>query len=171
MNRKIEFVVIDIDGTMTDGSIYYDEKGNEIKKFNTRDAAGFFALKKCGIKIIILTGRKSIAAERRMNELKVDYLFQNVSDKKSFLTRFASEKGINLKHFGYIGDDLNDYAAMKNVGFVACPRDACKEVKAISDYVSNKKGGDGVVRDVAEHILKKVKLWDKIIEDLYFTGC
>ena len=82
--RTIEYIVIDVDGTLTDAGIYYDEHGNELKKFCTRDAAGFFAAKILGIKTIILTGRECAATLRRMQELKVDHIVQNVKDKVSY---------------------------------------------------------------------------------------
>ena len=77
----IKYIVIDVDGTMTDGGIYYDENGNELKKFCTKDAAGFFIAKRVGIKTVILTGRECQATTKRMKELQVDYLFQNITDK------------------------------------------------------------------------------------------
>lgn len=86
--QKIKLIVIDVDGTMTDSGIYYDENGNEWKKFCTKDAAGFFAAHKLGIKIMVLTGRECAATERRMKELRVQYLCQNVKDKMGYLSEF-----------------------------------------------------------------------------------
>lgn len=170
MESVIRYLVIDVDGTMTDGGIYYDEQGNEYKKFNSRDAAGFFAAKQCGIKIIVLTGRECVATSRRMKEMKVDFLFQNVKDKSVFLKAFMEEHKICKYEIGYIGDDLNDWASMQLTGFVACPSDSCKEVIQQADYVSEKKGGCGVVRDVVETILRKIDCWDKAVENVYGCG-
>ena len=103
--KQIKLLVIDVDGTMTDGGIYYDEHGNEWKKFNTKDAAGFFAAKRAGIKTMVLTGRECAATTRRMTELQVDYLFQNVRDKAAFLRDFMRENGLEKEDVGYIGDD------------------------------------------------------------------
>ena len=110
--NQIKLIVIDVDGTMTDGGIYYDEHGNEWKKFNTKDAAGFFAAKHCGIKTMVLTGRECAATARRMAELKVDYLFQNVRDKAAFLQKFMVENALKREDVGYIGDDINDIEPM-----------------------------------------------------------
>ena len=143
MKKKVKLLVVDVDGTMTDAGIYYDEHGNELKKFCTKDAAGFFAAHKSGIKIMVLTGRECAATTRRMTELKVDYLFQNVKDKLSFLKKFMQENEILKEEVGYIGDDLNDIPPMKISGFVGCPSDSCIEVREIADYVSNVKGGYG----------------------------
>lgn len=149
MDRKIKFLVIDVDGTMTDAGIYYDENGNELKKFCTKDAAGFFAAHKVGMQIMVLTGRECSATTRRMKEMKVDYLCQNVKDKVSYLRNFMEEKGIKKEELGYIGDDLNDLQPMKLAGFVGCPGDSCAEITEIADYVSPIRGGYGVVTFLA----------------------
>lgn len=166
----IRYLVMDVDGTMTDGGIYYDSHGNELKKFCTRDAAAFFASSQCGIKTIILTGRECAATERRMHEIGVDYLFQGVSDKALFLTEFMEKYEISKGEIGYIGDDLNDLAPMKLVGFIGCPADSCKEVLEIADYVSKQKGGDGAVRDVVEAILRYSGKWDGAVSTAYSLG-
>ena len=92
--NAIKYLIIDVDGTMTDAGIYYDDHGNELKKFCTRDAAGFFAAKQAGIKIMVLTGRECQAVTRRMTELKVDFLYQNIKEKASFLQKFIAENKI-----------------------------------------------------------------------------
>lgn len=154
---RIRYLVVDVDGTMTDSGIYYDSFGNEWKRFSTRDAAGFFAAKRAGIAVVVLTGRECAATMRRMNELGVEHLYQNVKDKAVFLKRFMNEKRIAKEEMGYIGDDLNDLAAMGLAGFVACPVDACREVKEIADYISPIKGGYGAVRDAVEWYLSKAE--------------
>lgn len=166
----MKYWVLDVDGTMTDGGLYYDEQGNETKKFCTKDAAGFFAAHRLGSKIIVLTGRECAATTRRMTELKVDHLCQNVSDKVAFLAAFMKEHRIDRGEIGYIGDDLNDLAPMKLCGFVGCPADACPEVKAIADYISPVKGGRGAVRDVIEHYLRETGEWKEAISAVYGVG-
>lgn len=166
----LEYIVIDVDGTMTDGGVYYDENGNELKKFNTRDAAGFFSAKVCGIKIVILTGRECAATSRRMKEMQADYIAQDVKDKVSFLKKFMTENGLTKEQIGYIGDDLNDYEPMKMAGFIGCPKDACEEILSIADYVSPRKGGDGVVRDVICYILRERGQWENAINLVYDIG-
>lgn len=170
MMNNIRMLIIDVDGTMTDGGVYYDENGNEMKKFCTRDAAGFFAAKKLGIKIMVLTGRKCVATERRMEELQVDYLYQNVKNKFEFLQSFIKCNNYIYNDIAYIGDDLNDYNCMKLVGYVGCPADSCQEVKKIADYVSVYNGGNGAVRDVIEHMLRELNQWDKAISEVYKFG-
>lgn len=170
VNNMLKLLIVDVDGTMTDGGIYYDEEGNELKKFSTKDAAGFFAAHQLGIKTMVLTGRKCIATTRRMEELKVDYLNQSIKDKVSFLREFMVKHDLKKIEVGYIGDDLNDYEPMKLCGYVGCPADAAEEVKIIADYISTKNGGNGVVRDIIEHYLKENNLWEKAISNVYQIG-
>lgn len=168
--KKIKYLVIDVDGTMTDAGIYYDEHGNELKKFCTKDAAGFFAAKKAGIKILVLTGRECAATSRRMEEMKVDYLVQNCKDKVSYLRNFMDEKQILKEEIGYLGDDLNDLAPMGFCGYVGCPCDACEEVKNRADYISNANGGAGAVRDIIEDLLRNRGDWTDLISGIYGIG-
>lgn len=170
MYDKVKYWVIDVDGTMTDGSVYYDENGNELKKFNTKDAAGFFSIHAVGMKIIVLTGRECHATERRMKEMQVDYLFQNVKNKKKFLQSFMQKEKIEKEEIAYIGDDLNDLNAMSLAGLVACPADACSEVISIANYVSEVKGGYGAVRDIVNYVLKLRGEWERAIKDAYQLG-
>ena len=164
---NIKLIVVDVDGTLTDSGIYYDENGNELKKFSTKDAAGFFASKICGIKTMILTGRECVATTRRMKELQIDYIFQEVKDKVSFLSWFMKDNGLIKENVAYIGDDLNDYECMMLSGFVACPSDAVDEIKKISDYTSTIEGGKGAVRDIIKHLLELRNQWEVAIKSCY----
>lgn len=167
---KIKYWVIDIDGTMTDGGLYYDEHGNEIKKFSTKDAAGFLAAHQLKMKTIVLTGRECFATLQRMKELKVDFIFQNIINKKQFLEQFFIENSIGRDEVAYIGDDLNDLAAMQLAGFVGCPKDSCVEVLEKADYVSNICGGYGAVRDIMEYVMRKNSQWEWAIQQIYGAG-
>lgn len=167
---KIKYLVIDVDGTMTDAGIYYDEHGNELKKFCTKDAAGFFAARRAGIQIMVLTGRECAATTRRMTEMKVDYLVQNCKDKVTYLTQFMQEHHIAGEELGYLGDDLNDLPSMMMCGFVGCPEDACAEVKDRADYVSTVRGGYGAVRDIVEHLLRDRGEWETTTAQIYGIG-
>lgn len=170
MGRKINYLVVDVDGTMTDGGIYYDENGNELKKFCVKDGAGFFAARMVGIKVIVITGRECAATARRMKDINVDCLIQNVKNKYVVLKEYIEKNGIQKEELGYIGDDLNDLPAMSLAGFVGCPKDSCKEVKDIADFVSNVKGGHGAVRDVIEYILCNSGEWHDAITSVYGIG-
>lgn len=170
MEQKLKWLVIDVDGTMTDGGIYYDEYGNELKKFSTKDAVGIFAAQQVGINLVVLTGRECKATERRMRDLKIDYLFQNITNKEQFLMDFIHKNEIGKEEIGYIGDDLNDYRSMKLTGYIGCPSDSRAEIKEIADYISAFKGGEGAVCDIIVHILKKYEEWNKIIKTMYGIG-
>lgn len=167
---KIRLFVIDVDGTMTDGGLYYDEEGNETKKFCTKDAAGFFTAHQVGIKIMVLTGRECAATARRMKEMSVEYLCQNVKNKREFLERFMGEHGLDREEIGYIGDDLNDLPPMELAGFVGCPKDSCDEIREIADYVSGIKGGYGAVRDIISYVLKQRGQWEEAFHAVYYRG-
>ncbi len=170
MFSKLKYLVVDVDGTLTDGGIYYDETGNEIKKFCTKDAAGFFVIKKMGIKIVVITGRECQATIRRLNELGVDFIFQNIKNKKYFLEKFMKKNNLKKEELGYIGDDLNDYSSMQLAGFVGCPKDACKEILAIADCISDCLAGYGAVRNIIEKMLENENLWNTYINDVYEIG-
>lgn len=168
--KEIKYLVIDVDGTMTDAGIYYDEHGNELKKFCTKDAAGFFAAHQAGMEILVLTGRECAATTRRMTEMKVDYLVQNCKDKVTYLKQFMEEKGITKDQLGYLGDDLNDLPGMQLCGFVGCPADACAEIKEYADYVATTKGGEGAVRDIIQYMLRVRAEWDWCVNRVYGIG-
>lgn len=161
---KLKLLVLDVDGTMTDGGIYYDDHGNEIKKFAIKDGAGLQLAHAAGLQIMICTGRECPAVSKRANELKLDYLFQNVMDKKGFLSKFMNEHRLCAQNIAYCGDDLNDLAAMSLCGFVACPADACDEVKAKANYICPQRGGEGAVRGAIEKILKNENCWTQAVE-------
>ena len=155
---ELSYLVIDVDGTLTDAGIYYDEHGNELKKFCTKDAAGFFAAKAIGIKTVVLTGRECAATARRI---------QNVKDKQSFLLSFMEDNQLSKEQLGYIGDDLNDLLPMQLAGFKACPADSCEQSKSIVDYVSTVNGGHGAVREIIEHFLRESGDWEGLVEKIY----
>lgn len=162
---NIKYFVLDVDGTLTDGSIYYSNDGQEMKQFNIKDGLAIVQAQKCGICFVILTGRESKIVERRMEELNVECVFQGVKDKRKFLLDFFHEENISPKETAYIGDDLNDLAAMSLCGFKACPKDACDEVKQVVDYISEFKAGYGAVRNIIEYILKEQNMWEKVISN------
>lgn len=170
MKCRIKLIIIDVDGTLTDAGIYYDEHGNELKKFCTKDAAGFFAARNLSIKTMILTGRECAATTRRMEELHADYVYQNIKNKVKFIKQFIEENHLLKDEICYIGDDLNDLAPMRFAGYIGCPKNSCKEVLEIADYVSQFNGGHGAVRDVIEHILRASGDWEKAVKSVYGIG-
>lgn len=163
----VKLIVLDVDGTLTDGGIYYSESGNEIKKFNTKDAAGILACQAIGIECMILTGRKSKAVEKRAGDLQIKYVYQGIADKMTFLLDFIMEHGWDLQEVLYIGDDLNDVKCMNIAGVVGCPADAPPEILQKADYIASHRGGYGAVRDVLFSYLKDNGLYDIAVSKAY----
>lgn len=159
----LRLLVLDVDGTMTDGGIYYSDNGDEMKKFCAKDAVGLKAANYGKIDVLVLTGRKSVALQRRMEELDVKKYFDGVKNKRLFLEKYMKLENLSKHQVAYVGDDLNDLEAMKLAIFVACPLDAAEEVVAIADYVSKYVGGNGVIRDVVRYILQCKGIWDDYV--------
>lgn len=153
---KIKALVMDVDGTLTDGRIYIGPDGECMKAFNVKDGYGIAQiLPKHGILPIIITGRESAIIERRAEELNIQCLYQNVSNKVSVLKEIMAEYKFVSDEIAYIGDDLNDLAAMKVCGCVGCPNDSAKEVLELAHYVCAKNGGAGAVREFINYIVKE----------------
>ena len=160
----IRLLVLDVDGTMTDGGVYYDATGNELKKFAIKDGAGLVLARTAGIRVMICTGRECEAVRRRAADLKITDIYQNVGKKAAFLRDFMAENGYARDDVAYCGDDLNDLAAMALCGFVACPADAAPEVRARADYICPQRGGEGAVRGAVEKILRGDGRWNDAVK-------
>ena len=154
--KKIKLFLSDVDGTLTDGGMYYSENGDELKKFNTRDGMGFQLLREAGIKTGIITSENTKIVSNRVAKLKVDYLIQGekCEGKLKAVQKLCDKVGICLDEVAYIGDDINCFELLSHVGHAACPSDACNNVKKLSTIsVMEKKGGDGCVREYIDYIL------------------
>lgn len=151
---KIRLFVTDCDGVLTDGGMYYTEKGDEIKKFNTKDGMGFALLKEAGIKTAIITGEDTQIVVDRAEKMKVDYLYKGIRDKLSVLKEIAVKEGLKLEQIAYIGDDINDIECLEAVGLGISVPNAVEEAKNIADIVVQKKGGEGAVREAIGYILR-----------------
>lgn len=162
-----KLVLTDIDGVWTDGGMFYDQTGNEWKKFNTSDSAGILFCKQLNIPTGILTGEKTAIVARRAEKLKVDYIFQGVAQKLELAQKLCDEMGISLSEVAYIGDDLNDIKLLKAVGWSGAPKNALSYVKEHVDYITEKKGGEGAFREFIENILGQEKgLLETLIETI-----
>ena len=152
----IKLFVTDIDGTLTDGGMYYSENGDELKKFNTRDGMGLGMLREAGIKTAIVTSEDRELNRRRAEKLKVDFLVQGKREggKVAAVIEIVNELGITMREVAYIGDDVNCVELLSKVGFAACPADACAKIKKLPGIaVMTKKGGEGCVREFIEHLI------------------
>ena len=151
--KAIKLFITDIDGVWTDGGMYYDEHGNEWKKFNTSDSAGVLFLKLLKIPTAIITGEKTNLVERRAHKLNIEHLYMGVKDKFSVANNLCSELNISLLETAFIGDDINDLILLRKVGLSAAPANAPSYVKDEVDWQLDVRGGDGAFRAFVERYL------------------
>lgn len=155
--KQIKLFITDVDGTLTDGGMYYTENGSELKKFNTRDGMGLQLLREAGIKTAIITSEDTKIVENRAKKLKIDFLVQGKRDggKLAVAQDLCKQLGITMDEVAYIGDDINCIELLSAAGVKACPADACAKVKYIPNIkVMGKKGGEGCVREFTEKIME-----------------
>lgn len=148
-----KLILTDIDGVWTDGGMYYDQTGNEWKKFNTSDSAGVLFAHRLGIPVGIITGEETNIVTRRAEKLKVDYVFQGARNKLNIATELCQKLGITLDDIAYIGDDIVDMELLKAVGISGVPANAPTYVKASCNMELTKNGGDGAFREFVENII------------------
>ena len=151
----IKVLVLDVDGTLTDAGMYYSADGEQLKKFNTRDAKGLELIReKLGLRIVILTRENSPIVTARAHKLRIDDCYIGVLEKLVFMEQFCLENHLSMANVAYVGDDINDLDCMQKAGFSACPANAEEEIKKASHYISKENGGEGAVRDVCNLMLK-----------------
>ena len=153
IGSEIKMFLADCDGCLTDGGMYYSEKGDELKKFNTKDGLGFRLLHEKGIVTGVITGENVELNRRRCEKLHLDIYEPGVTDKLAVIKQLCMKYEIGLENVAYIGDDIIDLEAIQNVGFGCSVADGNEAVKAAADYVTEAKGGQGAVREVVERIL------------------
>jgi 3-deoxy-D-manno-octulosonate 8-phosphate phosphatase (KDO 8-P phosphatase) len=166
--KSIRWLVLDVDGVLTDGWVIIDDDGRESKHFNVKDGHALKMLIRFGFNVMFLTGRKSQVLEHRARELGVTELHQRVLNKLEYFTEFMTRKGISFAEVAYVGDDIVDIPLMKRVAFSATVADAAEEVPPMVDYVSPYKGGRGAVRDVCKIILQAQGKWKEVAERYHF---
>lgn len=164
MSKLPKIVFTDIDGVWTDGGMYYDNQSNEWKKFNTADSAGVLYCKILNIPVAILTGENTEIVKRRSEKLKVDYLFQGVSNKLKTADELCASLGITLDDAAFIGDDFNDIHLLREVAYSGCPAGAPEFVRKTVRYVTEAKGGEGAFREFVEKLLMEFGRYDEVIE-------
>lgn len=162
--KDIKAIFFDVDGVLTDGKIIYDNAGTETKQFNVKDGYIISHLKKAGIIVGIITGRDSKVVSNRAAELKLDFCHQGIVDKLAVFEKLIEFHKLKKKQVAYIGDDINDLGALKNCGLSVCPADAISYVKERADLVTRVKGGQGVVREVADLVLAARGEMEKILK-------
>jgi len=149
----IKLLAMDVDGTLTDGAMYYSPGGDAMKRFSTRDGMGITLLHRAGIQTAIITSEETPIVQARAHKLKINHVILGSHAKHTALKRLADKFNIQLSEIAFIGDDVNDYYAMKISGCAVCPNDAVAHIKSIAHYVCTVNGGNGAVRELAEMIL------------------
>ncbi len=160
---NIKLLLLDVDGVLTDGGIIYSDSGEQVKTFNSRDGLGLRLLMDSGIRVGIVTGRRSKALGYRCDNLGITMLFDGIKDKSAALEKIILETGIPACDIAFMGDDLIDLPIMKKVGVSICVSDAPEEVKQHSQIITILEGGRGAVREICESILKAKGLWKNIL--------
>ena len=150
---RIKLMAFDVDGVLSDGSLFYTDEGIEIKAFNSLDGLGMNLLKKAGITIAVITGRKVPNVEARMKHLGIDLLYQGAHNKLETVQKLLTELGLKAEEAGFMGDDIIDLQVMAACGFSATPADGHDLAKRHARLIASKNGGRGAVREVCEFIL------------------
>ena len=153
--KDIKLLVLDVDGVLTDGSLYYSEKGEHIKRFNVRDGQGIKLAQAYGIEIAIVSARNCPIVENRFTELGVKHIYQHCYDKAKKVKEICAALNIPISNTAYIGDDILDVPVLEIAGLPICPKDAHHSAQIKSKLITEIKGGKGCVREVIDLILKE----------------
>lgn len=156
---NIKLIAFDVDGTLTDGSLYENEKGEVYKKFHVHDGLILSLVNSMGVKTGLITGRNSPIVEARGKELHMNFVLLGVKNKVKAMEMLLEKYKLKWEEVAYMGDDLNDLPLLKKVGYSGCPKNSCIENKEICDFISSCDGGNGAAREFVEKILKKQNLW------------
>jgi 3-deoxy-D-manno-octulosonate 8-phosphate phosphatase (KDO 8-P phosphatase) len=151
---KIRMLVLDVDGVLTDGKLYFDHAGNEMKAFNTRDGLGMKALQRVGIEVAVITGRKSEAVAHRMSQLGIEHVYQGREDKLDAFLHLLEATGLDAEQVCFAGDDWIDLPVLIRVGLAVSVADAEDHVKQQAHWITRRNGGHGAVREICNLILE-----------------
>lgn len=168
--QKIKLLALDVDGVLTDGTIYISPAGEVFKGFNAKDGMGISCALRNNLQIAVITGRQSPIVERRCEELGIKLFMQGVKDKRLALQKMAQKLGLTREEIAYMGDDLNDIPAFKASGLNFVPADGSIEVLAVADIITKAKGGRGAVREAITMILAAQDNWEQIVNSYLTAG-
>jgi 3-deoxy-D-manno-octulosonate 8-phosphate phosphatase (KDO 8-P phosphatase) len=161
---KIQMLVLDVDGVLTDGTLIMNSDGSESKFFNSLDGHGLRMWQRAGHKVALISGRASEPTQRRAAQLGIEHVFEDCHYKLPVFEKLLEHLGLAPDQVAYIGDDLPDLPPMRNAGFAIAVANAVDEVKQHADYVTTHPGGSGAVREVVEHILKSTGKWQELMK-------
>ena len=162
--KKIKLLILDVDGVLTDGRIIYDSKGRDSKFFDVHDGLGVSLLRRAGLRTILITAKGSKTIKPRAKDMRVEEYYEDVFPKTKVLDKILLKHKVAKDEICFIGDDLVDLSIMKAVGFPVAVANASDDIKAVASYITQKTGGRGAVREVAELILKTQDKWDEAIK-------
>jgi 3-deoxy-D-manno-octulosonate 8-phosphate phosphatase (KDO 8-P phosphatase) len=166
---------MDVDGVLTNGEIVYSDAGDEMKVFNILDGQGITIAHHGGLMTAIITGRAAAVVQRRASELGITHVYQGCRDKGAAIRRLMAELGLKREEVAFVGDDINDIPAFREVGLKIAVSSASADLKAQADYVTHERGGNGAVREVVELILQSQEKWTAAVErfllDLQQSEC
>lgn len=162
--NQIKFVVTDVDGVLTNGQLMFTAEGEHFKSFNTLDGQGIKMLQSCGIEVAIITGRTSDMVLKRASDLGIETVIQGREDKWVALEPMLNERGLSPEEVAYVGDDWPDLACIRRVGVGVAVSNADAAVKDYADYITDRRGGEGAFREVADMLLKAQGKYDALLE-------
>ena len=163
--RSIQLLVLDVDGVLTDGGLWFDAEGQLSKRFDVRDGLGIRLLQQAGLQIAFLSGGQGGATEVRARQLGINHCLVGIKDKPAALTGLQQQLGVSVEQTAFVGDDLNDLAVRPVVGLLFTPADACRPVRHGADAVLRRQGGHGAVRELAERMLQARGRWGRLRRD------
>ncbi len=164
--RAIKLLLLDVDGVLTDGGIYLDDRGVETKRFDVRDGQGITLLQRTGVRVGIITGRSSKVVSHRARELGVTMVYQGVGDKAEIYDEIKRKTRLKDDQIAYIGDDIADLPVLRRAGLAIAVRNSWSALKSEVDYVTQADGGRGAVREVVEWLLRASGQWQKLTKEL-----
>ncbi len=161
--KKLKLLILDVDGVLTDGKLFFDNQGNEYKSFHAQDGHGIKLLRQTGVEVAIISGRKSIVVELRMKSLGINHVYQGYEDKRSAFAELINQLGLTPAQVAHVGDDLLDLPIMSRVGLSIAVNDATSTVKQHADWCTTRGGGQGAVREVCDLIMQAQGHFDDIV--------
>ena len=168
--KNIKLVILDVDGVLTDGYLFYDHEGNQLKRFSVKDGLGIKYLQKAGIRLCIVSGGKEDVIKFRAKDLNIDNVYCHIKDKKEKVETLQRKFNLKKENTLYLGDDLNDLTVKNSVELLISPNNASKGLKKSCDAILNQNGGQDAVRELSERLLKGTKIM-KIFEKEGFLDC
>lgn len=167
--RRVRLLALDVDGVLSDGRLYFQADGMEIKAFHTQDGHGIKLLRQAGLEVALVTGRDSPMVSRRAEALGIDHVHQGCDDKLDVLRQLCTRLGLQFEQVAYCGDDLPDLAAIKRAGLGISVPNAPAYIRAHADWITERQGGHGAVREICDALLEAQGHWGAVV-DTYLHG-